>query len=142
MKLTDLTRPALTDLPKVCDPRGNLSFIQNGDQVPFDIARCYWIYDVPGGRSRDAHAFYTQRQLIVALSGSFDVVVTSPDGTVTRHHLARSYYGLYLPPLTWRELDNFSTNSVAMILSSTLYDEDDYINDFELYKTIADGNPE
>ncbi len=134
------TEPTIIDLPKICDPRGNLSFIQNNDHLPFDIARCYWIYDVPGGRTRDPHAFYTQQQLIVALSGSFDVVVTAPDGTVTRHHLCRSYYGLYLPPMTWREIDNFSTNSVAMILSSTLYDPDDYINDFNLYKTIADGN--
>ncbi len=134
------TETTIINLPKVCDPRGNLSFIQNSDHVPFDIARCYWIYDVPGGRSRDPHAFYTQCQLIVALSGSFDVVVTRPDGTTRRHHLARSYYGLYLPPLTWRELDNFSTNSVAMVLSSTLYDADDYINDFDLFKTIADEN--
>lgn len=133
--------PTVINLPKICDPRGNLSFIQNDDHIPFDIARCYWIYDVPGGRSRDGHAFYTQHELIIALSGSFDVVVTASDGTTLRHHLCRSYYGLYLPPMTWREIDNFSTNSVAMVLCSTLYDPDDYIRDFKLYTSIStDGN--
>lgn len=128
------TEPKIVELPCVRDPRGNLSFIQNGAQVPFDIARAYWIYDVPGGRTRDGHAFRTQHELIVALSGSFDVVLDDGCGTRTRHHLNRSYYGLYVPPLTWREIDNFSTNSVALVLSSTLYDELDYIRDFDQFK--------
>lgn len=122
-------------IARVEDPRGNLSFVQNGsEQLPFSISRAYWIYDVPGGRLRDGHAFRTATELIVALSGSFDVVVTAADGTVTRHHLCRSYYGLLVPPMTWRQLDNFSTNSVAMVLSSTLYSADDYIEDFDLYR--------
>ncbi len=131
-----LNNVRLIDLPKICDPRGNLSFIQNGTHLPFDIARVYWIYDVPGGKFRDGHAFRTQQEFIVALSGSFDVVLN--DGNkVVRHHLCRSYYGLYVPAMTWREIDNFSTNSVALVLSSTLYDEDDYIRDFNIYKRIA-----
>ncbi len=125
----------IIDLPKICDIRGNLSFIQNATQVPFDIARVYWIYDVPGGRNRDGHAFRSQHELIVALSGSFDVVLT--DGNETkRFHMSRSYYGLYVPAMTWRELDNFSTNSVALVLSSTTYDANDYIRDFDYYKTL------
>ncbi len=127
----------LIDLPRICDPRGNLSFIQNRSQIPFDIARAYWIYDVPGGECRHGHAFRTQTELIVALSGSFDVILTDADGNEQTYHLARSYKGLLLPPLTWRRLDNFSTNSVAMILSSTLYDEADYIRDFEAFKIIS-----
>ncbi len=131
-----LSEAKIIDLPKICDRRGNLSFIQNQTHVPFNIARVYWIYDVPGGQYRDGHAFRTQHELIVALSGSFDVVLK--DGTETkRFHMSRSYYGLYVPPLTWREIDNFSTNSVALILSSTTYSEDDYIRNFEEYKLIS-----
>lgn len=122
----------LIDLPKIPDPRGNLSFIQNGDQIPFDIARAYWIYDVPGGEMRHGHAFYTAKELIVALSGSFDVILDDGSGP-RRIHLARSYKGLLVPPMTWREIDNFSTNSVAMVLSSTPYSELDYIYDHDLF---------
>ncbi len=123
----------IIELPRVQDPRGNLSFIQNTDHLPFDIKRVYWIYDVPGGRNRDGHAFRTQQELIVALSGSFDVILN--DGTEERrYHLCRSYYGLYVPAMTWREIDNFSTNSVALVISSTIFDENDYIRDFETYK--------
>ena len=127
------------DLPKVADPRGNLSFIQNNDQIPFDIKRTYWIYDVPGGMYRDGHAFRTQHEFIVALSGSFDVVLH--DGVEEKRiHLSRSYYGIYVPPMTWRSIDNFSTNSVALVLSSTLYDANDYIRDFEEFKaTVNNG---
>lgn len=126
----------MIDLPKVTDPRGNLSFIQNSDQIPFDIQRTYWIYDVPGGMFRNGHAFRTQHEFIVALSGSFDVVLH--DGfEEKRIHLSRSYYGLYVPPMTWRSIDNFSTNSVAMVLSSTLYDENDYIRDFEDFQKLS-----
>ena len=125
----------IIELPKICDARGNLSFIQNKQQLSFDIARVYWIYDVPGGKNRNGHAFHNQQELIVALSGSFDVVLS--DGYETkRFHLARSYYGLYVPKLTWREIDNFSTNSVALVLSSTTFDESDYIRDFNQYKQI------
>lgn len=131
-----LNNVKLIDLPKICDPRGNLSFIQDGTHLPFDISRVYWIYDVPGGKFRDGHAFRTQEEFIVALSGSFDVVLKDGD-KVVRHHLCRSYYGLYVPAMTWREIDNFSTNSVALVLSSTLYDEDDYIRDFNTYKKLA-----
>ena len=126
------------DLPKVTDPRGNLSFIQNNDQIPFDIKRTYWIYDVPGGMYRDGHAFRTQHEFIVALSGSFDVVLH--DGVEEKRiHLSRSYYGIYVPPMTWRSIDNFSTNSVALVLSSTLYDANDYIRDFEEFKAIVNN---
>jgi hypothetical protein len=128
----------IVTLPCVQDPRGNLSFIQNFDQVPFKIARTYWIYDVPGGRNRDGHAFRAQQEFIVALSGSFDVVLTDASGKQSRYHMNRSYYGLYVPSLTWREIDNFSTNSVALVLSSTLYDECDYIRDFDEYKQLTD----
>lgn len=126
----------IIDLPKVSDPRGNLSFIQNGDQIPFDIQRVYWIYDVPGGMYRDGHAFRTQHEFIVALAGSFDVVLHNGIEE-QRIHMSRSYYGLYVPPMTWRSIDNFSTNSVALVLSSTLYDPNDYIRDFELHKKLT-----
>ena len=125
----------IINLPKVADPRGNLSFIQNGDQIPFDIKRTYWIYDVPGGMFRNGHAFRSQHEFIVALSGSFDVVLN--DGREEhRIHLSRSYYGLYIPPMTWRAIDNFSTNSVAMVLSSTTFDEADYIRDIDEFKQL------
>lgn len=131
-----LSQARLIELPKVCDARGNLSFIQNSDQIPFDIKRAYWIYDVPGGRNRDGHAFRNQEEFIVALSGSFDVVLN--DGVEQkRFHLSRSYYGLYVPPMTWREIDNFSTNAVAMVLSSTLYSPDDYIHSFDEFKSTV-----
>ncbi len=129
----------LIDLPIVPDRRGNLSFIENQAQIPFDIARTYWIYDVPGGQKRYGHAFYTATELIVALSGSFDVVLD--DGVSSeRIHLARSYKGLLVPSLTWREIDNFSTNSVALVLSSTPYAPEDYIRDYDLFKSIAATN--
>lgn len=129
-------QPTIIQLPKICDPRGNLSFIQNGSQIPFDIARCYWIYDVPGGKMREPHAFRSQEQLIVSMSGCFDVVITEQDGSTKRFRLDRSDYGLYIPPMTWRGIDNFSTNSVAMILSSTIYIPEDYIDDFETFKNL------
>lgn len=132
----------LVDLPKIIDPRGNLSFIQNGaPALPFDIARVYWIYDVPGGEIRHGHAFYTACELIVALSGSFDVNLDDGTDTATVH-LARSYRGLVVPPMTWRTIDNFSTNSVAMVLSSTPYDPADYIYDAAAFRRLtADLNP-
>lgn len=120
----------LINLPKIEDPRGNLSFIEELQHIPFKIERTYWIYDVPGGQVRGGHAFKVQKELIVALSGSFDVVVD--DGKVKQtFSLNRSYYGLYLPAGVWRQMQNFSTNSLALVLSSTPFDENDYIRDYQ-----------
>ncbi len=119
-------KPQILNLPKICDPRGNLSIVESNGNVPFEIARAYWIYDVPGGKRRDGHAFRTQQEFIVALSGSFDVVLDDGEAE-TRYHMARSYYGLYVPPMTWRKIDNFSTNSVVLVLTDQKYDRADYI---------------
>lgn len=117
------------DLPKVHDPRGNLTFVESGRQIPFDIRRVYYLYDVPGGSERGGHAHLALHQLIIAMSGSFDIVLD--DGfDKKRVHLNRSYMGLYLPPMTWRELDNFSSGSVCMVLASEVYDEADYLRDY------------
>ena len=126
----------IIELPKIHDPRGNLTFIQNNDQIPFEIARVFWTYDVPGGETRGGHAYYKQEEFIVALSGSFDVVIKDGKGIITRHSLNRSYYGLYLPPLTWRHMENFSTNALSLHLSSHEYDPEDYIRDFEVYRQL------
>lgn len=124
----------IIDLPKHSDPRGNLSFAENFKQVPFAIKRVYWIYDVPGGEVRGGHAYKQNAEFIIALSGSFDVILD--DGVKKmRFSLNRSYYGLYVPQGIWREIDNFSTNSLALILSSTFYKEEDYIRNYEDYKT-------
>ena len=128
----------LIELPKILDKRGNLSFFENSNQIPFDIKRTYWIYDVPGGELRGSHAFKKSHELIIALSGSFDIVLH--DGNKEKKYsLNRSYYGLYLPNLLWRRLENFSTNSLALIVSSISYDSHDYIRDFEEFKTIING---
>lgn len=125
----------IIDLPKVEDERGNLTFVEN-NQIPFDIKRVYWIYDVPGGQERGGHAFKEQKEMIVSLSGSFDVVIN--DGSdESRFHLNRSYYGLYIPNLLWRHMENFSTNAVALVLSSTLYSADDYIHDFDFFQGLV-----
>jgi len=123
------------DLPKITDPRGNLSFLQQGDLLPFEIKRCYWIYDVPGGRARRGRALRDTWEMIVPLSGSFDVKI---DGECTVH-LCRGNKGLLVPPMHWREIENFSTNSVAVVLASTVYDEADYIRDFDEWKNCGDG---
>jgi hypothetical protein len=124
----------IVELPRVTDPRGNLTFIEGSSEVPFDIARVYYLYDVPGGESRGGHGHRELQQLIVAASGSFDVVVD--DGTETaRFHLNRSYHGLYVPRLTWRELGNFSSGSVCLVLASQVYSEDDYYRDYEGFLT-------
>lgn len=124
-----IVTPQIIHLPKFIDPRGNLSFIEEGIHLPFKIERVYWIYDVPGGEKRGGHAFREQQELIVALSGSFDVHIN--DGKEKAEFtLNRSYSGLYIPNGLWREMVNFSTNSVAMVLSSTHYSELDYIRDF------------
>ena len=119
----------IINLPKIEDPRGNLTFIEEENHVPFKVRRVYWIYDVPGGEIRGGHAFIEQQEMIVALSGSFDVIVD--DGKNKKSFsLNRSYYGLYLPNGLWRHMENFSTNSVAMVLSCTFYNKNDYIREF------------
>ena len=131
--MNDINVPTIIDLPKFLDPRGNLSFIESDNQIPFTIARTYWIYDVPGGEVRGAHAYETLQEFIVALSGSFDVVLH--DGVKEqRFHLNRSYYGLYVPKMYWRSMENFSTNSVAVVLANKAYDEHEYIRDFNEFK--------
>lgn len=122
MKISDCQ---IIDLPKIHDPRGNLTFIEGGDHIPFEIQRVYYLYDVPGGAERGGHAHKALHQLIVAMSGSFDVMLD--DGRDKRRvHLNRSYHGLYVCPMIWRELDNFSSGSVCMVLASNRYDERDY----------------
>jgi hypothetical protein len=123
----------IISLPKIVDRRGNLSFIEGGHHIPFQIERCHWIYDVPGGEKRGGHAYKKNREFIVALSGSFDVVVNDGDAAQI-YHLNRSYHGLYIPAMIWREMTNFSTNSLALVLSSIRYDADDYIYDYETFK--------
>lgn len=121
------------ELPKILDKRGNLSFIEGNNHIPFKIIRTYWIYDVPGGEIRGGHAYKTNQEFIVALSGSFDLVLH--DGEQEhRYHLNRSYNGIYVPQMIWRSMENFSTNSLALILSSTDFAEEDYIRDFEQFK--------
>ena len=128
----------IIELPKILDQRGNLSFFENSNQIPFDIKRTYWIYDVPGGEIRGSHAFKESHELIVALSGSFNVVLHDGTQEVT-YQLNRSYYGLYVPNMIWRRLDNFSTNSLALIVSNIAYNENGYIRDFESFKELKDG---
>lgn len=122
----------IIQLPKFEDPRGNLSFIEELNHIPFKIERTYWIYDVPGGEIRGGHAFKVQQEFIIALSGSFDVVIDDGHSKQT-FSLNRSYYGLFLPAGLWRQMQNFSTNSLALVLSSTHYNEDDYIFDYLEY---------
>ena len=122
-------------LPKILDSRGNLSFFENSNQIPFDIKRTYWIYDVPGGAIRGSHAFKESYEFIIALSGSFDVFLNDGEKEV-KYSLNRSYYGLYVQNMLWRRLENFSTNSFALITSSIPYDGNDYIRDFEEFKLI------
>lgn len=125
--------PEIIQLPKFLDDRGNLSFIENERQIPFKIKRTYWIYDVPGGEKRGGHAYDELQEFIIALSGSFDVVLNDGNKEL-RYQLNRSYYGLYIPKMMWRELENFSTNSLALILADSHYDAAAYIRDFEDYK--------
>ena len=133
MKLSDVK---IIELPKILDQRGNLSFVEEQKHIPFKIERSYWIYDVPGGESRGGHAYLKNEEFIVALSGSFDV--TLDDGVNKKaYSLNRSYYGLYVPKGLWREMFNFSTNSLALILASIKYDANDYIRDYEKFKVIS-----
>ena len=119
----------LIDLPRIEDPRGNLTFIENDRHIPFAIKRVYYLYDVPGGSLRAGHAHKTLQQFLIAMSGSFDVTVDDGDHKV-KFHLNRSYYGLYIPPMIWREIDNFSSGSVCLALASDFFDEGDYFRQY------------
>lgn len=126
----------LLEFPIVSDPRGNLTFVEANRHIPFDIKRVYYLYDVPGGTERGGHAHRTLHQVIIAMSGSFDVVLN--DGLrAHRYHLNRSYYGLYVCPMMWREIDNFSSGSVCMVLASDFFNEDDYYRDFSTFRQDA-----
>lgn len=133
MSVDLISQCRLIDLPKISDPRGNLTFIENGRHIPFDIKRTYYLYDVPGGAERGGHAHKDLHQLIIAMSGSFDILLD--DGSSKkRFHLARSYYGLYVCPMIWREMDNFSSGAVCLVLASNFYDESDYFRDYSDYQ--------
>ena len=125
----------IIELPKILDERGNLSFFQNEDQIPFSIARTYWIYDVPGGETRGSHAYKTLQEVIIALSGSFDVILHDGKKEM-KFQLNRSYYGLYVPNMIWRRMENFSTNSLALVVGDQPYDENEYIRDFDQFKSF------
>lgn len=129
----------LIQLPKILDKRGNLSVIEELKNIPFKIERTYWIYDVPGGEVRGGHAYKENEEFIVALSGSFDVILDDGKERKT-YSLNRSYYGLYVPKGLWREMNNFSTNSLALILASTAYNAEDYIYDYRQFLKMNNNN--
>ncbi len=135
-----LVKCRIIELPRIQDRRGNLTFIEENRHIPFDIKRVYYLYDVPGGESRGGHAHKTLHQFIIAANGSFDVVLD--DGFERRRFfLNRSYYGLYICPMVWREIDNFSSGSVCLVLASDYYKEDDYIRDYERFlKMVQEKN--
>jgi hypothetical protein len=127
----------LIKLPKILDGRGNLSFMENNKHIPIEIKRVYWIYDVPGGEIRGGHAYKKLNEVIIALSGSFDVAVVDGTGREQIFNLNRSYEGLYVPGMTWRQLRHFSTNAVSIILASRPYEPEDYIYDYNLFRTLV-----
>jgi hypothetical protein len=130
-----LDKCKIIELPKIEDIRGNLTFIEANEHVPYDIKRVYYLYDVPGGEKRGGHAHKSLEQFIIAASGSFDVILD--DGVDRkRYHLNRSYYGLYIPTMIWRELDNFSSGSVCVVLASEHFNEEDYIRDYNEFKML------
>lgn len=134
-----MNKPKIIELDRHFDPRGNLSVIEEFKDIPFKIERTYWIYDVPGGEARGGHAYYENEEFIVALSGSFDVILD--DGIEKRtFSLNRSYYGLYVPKGIWREMKNFSTNSLALVLASTKYNQADYIREYDEFKSFINEN--
>ena len=136
-RVNTVSQCKVVELPRIHDPRGNLTFIEGRSHVPFDIRRVYYLYDVPGGSERGGHAHKELKQLIVAMSGSFDVILN--DGmTKCRFHLNRSYFGLFVCPMIWRELDNFSSGSVCLVLASNVYDEADYYRDYQQYLAARD----
>ncbi len=120
----------IIDLPKIEDHRGNLTFIEEMNQIPFSVKRVYYLYDVPGGSVRGGHSHKKQHEFLIAVNGSFDVILKEGENEV-RHHLNRSYYGLHIPEMVWRELDNFSTGSICLVLNSGFFDETDYIRDYD-----------
>lgn len=130
----------LIELPRIHDQRGNLTFIENSRHIPFDIKRVYYLYDVPGGASRAAHGHKALHQLMIAMSGSFDI--TLDDGVEKKkYHLNRSYYGLYIPPMMWRDLDNFSSGAVCMVMASDYFDESDYYRNYvDFVKAVGINN--
>ncbi len=130
----------ILNLPKIFDSRGNLTFLQSTQHVPFEIKRVFWIYDVPGGESRGAHAYKSQEEIIIALGGSFDVILSDNKGEKFKITLNRAYEGLYIPKLTRRSIENFSTNSCALILSSSNFDRKDYIHDYNEFLNFNYGN--
>ena len=131
-----LNKCRIIELPKIVDQRGNLTYVEGGNQIPFDIKRVYYLYDVPGGSDRGAHAHRRLHQFILAMSGSFDIVL-SDGNSERRFHLNRSYFGLYVCPMMWRTLDNFSSGSVCMVLASELFDESDYIRSHTEFIQVA-----
>ena len=134
-----LEQARIINLPKIGDPRGNLTFIEGQKHIPFEIKRVYYLYDVPGGESRGGHAHYKIEQLVIAASGSFDMILD--DGKQKqRFHLNRSYYGLYIPKMLWREMDNFSSSSVCLVLASMMYDESDYIRNYDEFIRVVNGH--
>ncbi|CAK8717313.1 FdtA/QdtA family cupin domain-containing protein [Candidatus Electrothrix gigas] len=134
-KVQSVYDATLIQFPKILDPRGNLTFIEQQRHIPFSISRVYWIYDVPGGEQRGGHAFKEQEEVLIALSGSFDVLLD--DGTAQKIvHLNRAYQGLCVPKMIWRRMQNFSTNAVAYVLASCPYKEDDYLRDYESYRNM------
>ena len=134
----DLQDVRVIELPKILDRRGNLSIVEENKEIPFKIKRTYWIYDVPGGEIRGGHAYNENQEFIIALSGSFDIIID--DGKARRKFsLNRSYYGLYVPQQLWRQIENFSTNPLALVLSSTIYDENDYIREYEKFLLMKES---
>jgi len=130
----EMSRISFLSFPKISDERGNLTYIQYFDHIPFEIKRVYWLYDVPSGQTRGGHAFKSQNEIVIALSGSFQVYLT--DGVSEETYiLNRPNQGLYIPKMTWRQFRNFSTNTVVLIITSDLFNEEDYINDFSIFKT-------
>lgn len=137
--MAKLSNCRIIDLPKITDPRGNLSFIESENHVPFKVKRTYWIYDVPGGEVRGGHAYTEQEELIIALSGSFDVALD--DGSESKKiSLNRSYYGVYVPSMIWRSLENFSTNALCLILSSTEYSKELYVRNYDDFLKLKEVN--
>lgn len=133
MKSFSLDTCRMIDLPKISDPRGNLTFVEGGNHVPFDIKRVFYLYDVPGGADRGGHALKECHQFLIAMSGSFDVILDNGTNK-NRIHLNRSYHGLLIPPMIWREMDNFSSGSVCLVLASNLYDESDYFRNYSDFR--------
>lgn len=126
----------IINLPKILDKRGNLTFIEGKKHIPFEIKRAYWIYDVPGGEKRGGHAYKTLREFIIALSGSFDVVLDEGNGKKV-YSLNRSYYGIYIPEMVWREINNFSTNALCLVLASDFYKKEEYIMNYKNFKKMT-----